>query len=67
MSTPHKYICPSCKAKEGVDILYGMPTPESFENAERGELAIGGCVIEDNQPDRRCLKCEHEWQIKRRK
>ena len=65
--TAHKYICPSCKAKDGVDILYGMPSPELIEKAERGEIALGGCVIEENQPDRRCLKCEHEWQIKRRK
>jgi Zn finger protein HypA/HybF involved in hydrogenase expression len=66
MPTPSKYICPNCKAKEGVNILYGMPSPELFEKAERGEIALGGCVIEENQPDRRCLKCNHEWQIKPR-
>jgi hypothetical protein len=65
MPTPSKYICPSCKAKEGVDIIYGMPSPELFDMAERNEVALGGCVIEENQPDRRCLKCNHEWQIKR--
>ena len=65
--TPRKYICPSCKDKEGVNILYGMPSPELFEKAERGEIALGGCVIEESQPDRRCLKCNHEWQISSRK
>jgi Zn finger protein HypA/HybF involved in hydrogenase expression len=59
----HKYICPNCKSKDGVDILYGMPSSELIEKAERGEIALGGCVIEENKPDRRCLKCEHEWQI----
>lgn len=34
-----KYVCPNCKFKDGVDILYGMPTPEYFEAAERGEVA----------------------------
>lgn len=48
-----KYICPSCKAKEGVDIQYGMPSYEAFE---LGEIALGGCIIEDDSPERRCLK-----------
>ena len=54
-----KYICPSCKAREGVNILYGMPTYEAFEASERGEIALGGCVIGENDPERRFLKCEH--------
>ncbi len=66
MPTHRKYICPSCKAKEGVDIIYGMPSPELFEKSERNEVALGGCILEDSQPDRRCLSCNHEWQIKRR-
>ena len=61
-----KYICPSCKAKEGVRIVYGYPSEKTFEARERGEIALGGCVIGDNDPERRCLKCEHEWHIKRR-
>ena len=61
-----KYICPSCKAKEGVDIQYGMPSYEAFEASQRGEIALGGCVINDGDPKRRCLKCAYEWRIKRR-
>lgn len=61
-----KYICPACKAKEGVDIIYGNPSTKLFELAARNEVALGGCVIEDRQPDRHCLACEHDWQIKRR-
>ena len=34
MPTPRKYVCPSCKAKEGVDIIYGMPLPELLELAK---------------------------------
>lgn len=62
-----KYICPSCKAKEGVTIEYGMPSEEAFEASQRGEIALGGCCIDDDSPERRCLKCGHEWNIKRRK
>lgn len=61
-----KYICPACKKREGVDILYGSPSFEMFEAAERGEIELGGCVIDGNQPERKCLSCEHEWRIKRR-
>lgn len=63
---PRKYICPGCKAKEGVNIEYGMPSYEAFEASQRGEIALGGCVIGENDPERRCLKCGHEWHIKRR-
>ncbi len=37
-----KYVCPNCKAKEGVDIQYGMPSLEAFEASQRGEIALGG-------------------------
>lgn len=61
-----KYICPSCKAKESVNIQYGMPSEEAFESSRRGEIALGGCIIGDNDPERRCLKCGHEWRIVKR-
>lgn len=61
-----KYICPACKAKAGMNIEYGMPTEEAFEASQRGEIALGGCCIDDDSPERRCLKCGHEWHIKRR-
>lgn len=61
-----KYICPVCKEKTGVNIMYGMPGPELFDLIERGEVALGGCVIIDGQPDRRCTACGAEWLIKRK-
>ncbi len=65
---PQKYICPSCKQKTGVDILYGMPTLEAFEMAERDEIIIGGCCIPvGDGAERACTNCGHEWRIKRRK
>lgn len=60
------FMCPACKDRRGLDILYGMPTHEAFEMAERGEIAIGGCCIDDEAPERRCMACGHEWRIKRR-
>jgi len=60
------YICPRCRARAGVDILYGEPTIEAFKAAERGEIHIGGCVMELDAPDRHCRDCGHEWQKGRR-
>ncbi|WP_126147955.1 hypothetical protein [Synechococcus elongatus] len=62
-----KYICPVCKQRTGVNILYGMPTPEAFEMAERQEIALGGCCIGWEDTERQCLSCGHEWRIRRRK
>ena len=64
--TPHKYVCPNCKMKAGVNIVYGMPSVEFAEKAERGEIKLGDCVIEDGQFERYCFNCEHEWRIVRR-
>lgn len=61
-----KYICPVCKQKTGVDILYGMPTDESFELAGKNLLALGGCCMALGGPERSCTSCGHEWRIKRR-
>jgi len=61
-----KYICPACRHKTGVDILYGMPGPEAFEMAERHEIVLGGCCIDLGAPERSCTTCGHEWRIKRK-
>ena len=64
---PRKYRCPSCGAKAGVNIEYGEPGIDMAEAAERGEVVLGGCCIDENSPERHCLECGHEWLIKRRK
>jgi len=37
--------CPACGAEAPVRIAYGYPSGEMFEASERGEPALGGCVI----------------------
>jgi len=65
--SPPKFVCPQCRQKTGVKILYGYPAIEAFEAAERNEIKLGGCVLMEGQPDRHCTGCGHEWQIVRRK
>ena len=38
--------CPACHAEmRPKPILWGYPTRQGFEAAERGELVIGGCLV----------------------
>lgn len=41
-------ICPKCKSKDVVQILYGVP---SYEAMEAYESMLGGCLVKDNDPD----------------
>ena len=61
-----RFKCPHCKQKSGVNIIYGFPTDEAFQQAERNEVALGGCMQEIGAPDRQCLSCGHQWQIQRK-
>jgi hypothetical protein len=51
--------CPTCGAR-GLPIVYGMPDDTLFEAAERGEVALGGCVISDHDPSLACPR-GHTW------
>jgi hypothetical protein len=53
--------CPNGAAVRGVRILYGMPSADMFEAAQRGEIALGDCVIGGDDPQWSCLKCGLEW------
>lgn len=57
-------ICPKCKSKDVVQILYGMPSYEAMESYNRKEIMLGGCLVTDNDPDYGCLFCNHRWSIK---
>jgi hypothetical protein len=38
-------------------IVYGYPSIEMFESADRGEIRLGGCVIGDESPEFECPEC----------
>lgn len=56
-------ICPKCKSDRTAPILYGYPSHEAFEAAERGEILLGGCELIDSMPheDYGCLECGYRW------
>ncbi len=55
--------CPKCGSTKTVPILYGYPSYEAFEAAERGEILLGGCELIDGMPheDYGCLECRYRW------
>ena len=56
-----KRTCPECGERTGVPILYGMPGGAMQILADRGLVALGGCVVVPAQPNRACTSCEHTW------
>jgi len=56
-----KLRCPACGQREGVELLFGMPSQEAMAAAERGEIALGGCCMPWEPLNYRCLNCEFEW------
>lgn len=39
--------CPMGHTDSIIDIIYGLPTAETFEKADSGLVAIGGCELAD--------------------
>lgn len=38
-----KIICPKCKSKNIIPIVYGYPSSELFELSAQGKVKLGGC------------------------
>jgi len=52
--------CPKCGSSRVVPIAYGEPTRETEARARRGEVVLGGCLIElgpDGDPEWACRDC----------
>jgi len=49
--------CPRCHSAAVVRILYGLPSAEGFRMAERGEVMLGGCVVDASSPQWACTAC----------
>lgn len=56
-----KKKCPACGSTDTVKFLYGEPTYEAFESAERGEFVLGGCCVSDISPTRHCKACGQDF------
>ncbi|MFU1926162.1 hypothetical protein ACLQ9J_11780 [Bordetella hinzii] len=60
-------ICPACKQKAGVPLMWGYPSDDALDAASKGELILGGDVLFDISLNRQCKQCGHQWSTYRRK
>ncbi len=44
--------CPGCGSEDVLPIVYGMPGPSLTEESLAGRVALGGCVLFPDAPDR---------------
>ena len=63
--------CPRCGGVS-VPIQYGLGDQRMYQAAERGEIALGGCCLSDDDPAWSCTQCklrfgsrEEEWRKRR--
>lgn len=56
-----KYTCPKCKKSNSIRIVYGYPGEEMMKSSQKGEISLGGCIVERNSPDRYCKTCDAAW------
>lgn len=54
-------VCPSCGREESIPLLWGLPDPTALELAERGLVALGGCMLGPNEPTLVCGACGLRW------
>ncbi len=55
--------CPGCGSEDVLPIVYGMPGPSLTEESLAGRVALGGCVLFPDAPDRLCRDCHHQWRV----
>jgi Zn finger protein HypA/HybF involved in hydrogenase expression len=56
-----KQKCPKCGSNKTIPILYGYPSKQMHKAAERGFIGLGGCIVDDSNPEFRCKECRHEF------
>ena len=61
MSPNKRPKCPHCGSSAVIPILYGDPAPKAWNAAERDELQLGGCCVENGMPVWHCKKCDFEF------
>ncbi len=52
-----KRSCAICGKSPAIPVVYGFPSPDLMEQAARGEVLLGGCVIEGGEPGQLCADC----------
>ena len=54
-------VCPSCGQEQSIPLVWGLPDPEGMTLADQGLIALGGCMVEPDEPTLSCLACGSSW------
>lgn len=55
-------ICPVCGTNNVIEIIYGDPTEEAIKEYEKGNIELGGCMFEGDEPNLKCKNCGATWE-----
>jgi hypothetical protein len=53
--------CQECQSENVAAIEFGFPSPEMIEGSDKGDIILGGCCVDVDNPEWHCMGCEHEW------
>jgi hypothetical protein len=53
--------CPRCGREDSIPLRWGMPAADDERLAERGLVALGGCLVPPDEPAFTCRTCGLEW------
>ncbi|MGY1632246.1 hypothetical protein ACI784_11140 [Geodermatophilus sp. SYSU D01186] len=54
-------VCPGCGREDSVPLVWGLPGAEDSRLAERGLVALSGCLVPEEQPVLACRSCGLDW------
>lgn len=66
MTSTAPRACPRCAAEAVIPVVWGMPGPDDFDRAGRGEFALGGCCVPDDLGRATywaCGGCGHQFPV----
>ncbi len=58
---PYADPCPRCGSTAIMEVIYGLPGEKAMWLQSIGEAELRGCIV-DSPVNRKCKKCEHEWE-----
>src|SRR3954454_19784428 len=53
--------CPQCAREDSVPLIWGLPDVAGMQLAERGLVALGGCMVPGGTPVLSWRACGLEW------
>lgn len=56
-----KPICPHCKSKSVIPVVYGYPDNKLLKEAKKGNVRLEGCIVSEKPYQWYCKRCKKEF------